>query len=92
MPNRDESKGMNNPNCVGSQNCLVAVSFQHCYRRTDDEINFDCKNNLPESKRNGREEVVRVMLQADMRYLFQTFHIETNISNIIQNHYFDFNL
>ena len=83
MPNRDESKGMNNQNCVANQNCLVAVSFQHCYRKTDGEINFDCKNNLPDSKINGREEVVRVMLQADMRYLFQIFCIEINIFNKI---------
>ena len=79
---------MNNQNCVANQNCLVAVSFQHCNKETDGDINFDCKNNLPESKRNGREEVVRVMLQADMRYLFQIFHIEINISNIMNNVFF----
>ena len=81
---------MNIQNCVANKNCLIAVSFQHCYRETDGDINFDCKDNLPESNRVGREEVVRVMLQADMRYLFQKFHKENNIFSITHQ-YFDFN-
>ena len=80
VSNEEESKGMNMQNCVANKNCLVAVSFQHCYRETDGDINFDCKDNLPESKRDGREGVVRVMLQADMRCLFQKFYKEINIS------------
>ena len=74
--NKAESADMdakNQDNCFKNKNCVAAASFQHCYRKSNGDINAECQKFLPEFERYGKQGFIRVLLQAQLRYYYKHY-------------------
>ena len=71
FPDKNESREMNQENCIANRNCLAAVSFQYCDKNSNGEGNPEC-GNVQQEFQGFNDKMMRIVLRADKRYLFVT--------------------